>query len=145
MSANPWIGAFLAWASSTKFIIFAIAVSEPIFCTSKIIVDSKFKLPDGSSTPGDASNGKDSPVRLEISTAELPFTTKPSTGILSPANNWIFSPGLRAPILISRVWLLSKTRLAMSGCNLANSFNAVPVFTRALSSKKRPNKTKILV
>ena len=67
--------------------ILAIAVSDPIFCTSKIIVDSKFKLPEGSSTPGDASNGNDSPVKLEISIAELPFTTNPSTGILSPANN----------------------------------------------------------
>ena len=65
----------------------AIAVSEPIFCTSKVIVDSKLRLPEGSSTPGDASKGKDSPVKLETSIAELPFITRPSTGILSPANN----------------------------------------------------------
>ena len=54
--------------------------------------------PPTTPSPGRTSTGTDSPVIIEVSTAELPSSTSPSVAIVSPGRTTNRSPTASAPI-----------------------------------------------
>lgn len=86
------VGAFLLLAFCTSSRILEIVDSPNSFVTS--ISNTPFLLmdPDKTSLPGSTSRGSASPVRADVSKAELPSTTRPSRGIFSPGFTSIKSP-----------------------------------------------------
>ena len=81
LSASLAMGALEAAASSTKRIIWARVVSSPTRRASKVKEPERFMDAAATLSPGPLSTGRDSPVRADSSTAELPSTTTPSTGM----------------------------------------------------------------
>ena len=141
-SARPWIGALRAWASSTRAMIRATALSEPLRSTCRVRGASRLRLPAASSLPGPACRGKGSPVRLDASTAERPSSTRPSTGTRSPGSNSTRSSGRNPPTRTGLGGPSPSTNRAVSGCRAASCSRARPVRKRARSSMKRPSNTK---
>jgi hypothetical protein len=84
-SINFSVGLRFAWASSTKRINFATAESSAV----DVVLTSNWArpalmVPPDTRLSGDFWTGRDSPVREDSSTTDLPSMTIPSHGILSP-------------------------------------------------------------
>ncbi len=84
LSARRAIGALVALASSTSWIIFARLVSAPTRVARKVNDPVRLTVAAETVSPGPFSTGTDSPVRALSSTAEVPSSTTPSTGTASP-------------------------------------------------------------
>ena len=69
-SAILWMGALLAWASSTKRMIWERAVSLPTWVASKRSAPVRLTVPPITLEPTVFSTGKDSPVIMASSMAE---------------------------------------------------------------------------
>ena len=86
------MGTLEPWASSTRRMIWARAVSSPTavtwICTDPVV----FKVAPMTGSPVALSTGRLSPVSMDSSTAVVPETTTPSTGIFSPGRMRMTSP-----------------------------------------------------
>lgn len=85
---------FLSVDSSNNFIILLTVESSYIFDAFIFNTPVKLILPLITSLLSSTSTLKLSPVKLEVSTSELPLKTTPSTGIFSPPLTRIMSPTL---------------------------------------------------
>ena len=92
-SAKAWIGARVRWAAAAMSTIRASTVSAPTRSAVITKLPRVFRLPPITGVPGDFSTGCDSPVSMDSSTAELPVSTVPSTGIRSPGLTLSRQPG----------------------------------------------------
>ena len=110
LSARSWLAERPVWASSMRRAMWASWVSSPtaVACTTSrpelLIAEPT------TASPGPTSTGTDSPVSIELSTAERPSTTVPSALTRSPGRTTNRSPTPRAamgrstsvPSLVSR-------------------------------------------
>ncbi len=92
LSASLAMGALDELASSTKRMIWASVVSSPMRRASNLKVPVRLIVAENTLSPGSLATGMLSPVRADSSTAELPSTTTPSTGMLWPGRITIRSP-----------------------------------------------------
>jgi len=144
LSARFWIGALLACASSTSFMIWDRAVSLPIFVASNFIKPDLFRVAPNTLSPGFFSTGRDSPVSMLSSMLEWPSTTMPSTAIFSPGLTITISPTCKSS---------AKTSISIPSCIteafLGRKFNnfrmASPVPPLALASRYLPNLTRVII
>ncbi len=86
------MGALLPWASSTRRMICARAVSRRLWWPRSLIMPQFVQRGADHGSPGFFSTGIDSPVSIDSSTAERPSITTPSTGIFSPGRTMTTSP-----------------------------------------------------
>ena len=94
LSATFAIGAFVAAASLTIFIICERVVSSPTLVASQRRKPDWFMVAAETPSPGSLSTGMLSPVSAASLTALLPSSTTPSTGIFSPGRTTKTSPFL---------------------------------------------------
>ena len=84
LSASLAMGALVAAASLTICMICARVVSSPTLVALQTRYPDWFIVAAETSSPACLSTGMLSPVRADSSTALMPSTTTPSTGMLSP-------------------------------------------------------------
>jgi len=150
LSANFAIGAFDPWASSTRRIICAKAVSLPTLVALKCTAPLIFSEAPVTLSPMVFSTGRLSPVSMDSSTVVDPFTSTPSTGKLSPGrtttssptNTWLASISTSCPLRMTRAllgesaisfWIASEVLpVARASMNLPN---VMSVNTTAADSK----------
>jgi hypothetical protein len=144
LSARPWIGARLRWASATMWTIWPNNVSSPTRSARITKLPVPFTVPPVTLSPADFSTGSGSPVIMDSSTLEWPSSTSPSTGTLSPGTTRRVSPTFTASSGISRSPPLSMRR-ALGGARFSKALIALPVRLRARSSRTWPNKTSVTI
>ena len=83
-SASRCALALVLCAWLTRRVIWASSVSEPTRVARTTSRPLMFTVAPVTWSPGPTSDGIDSPVTTEASTAELPSTTTPSVAIFSP-------------------------------------------------------------
>ena len=91
-SASRWIGAFEPWARWTRSTIRASAVSRPTRVARMTNEPVVLIVAPMTSSPTRFVAGIGSPVSIDSSTADVPSTTTPSTGTLSPGRTRRRSP-----------------------------------------------------
>ena len=79
----------------------ASIVSRPTLVARKVKSPVVFNAAPKTSSPGVFSTGTLSPVSIDSSTKEAPFTTSPSTGTRSPGLTTTRSPSARSSIAVS--------------------------------------------
>ena len=92
-SARRWIGAFEPCARWTSSTMRARAVSRPTRVARITKEPVVLRVAPMTSSAGPFVAGMASPVSIDSSTAELPSTTRPSTGTRSPGRTRRRSPG----------------------------------------------------
>ncbi len=92
LSAYLWMGAFEAWASSTRRMICDSAVSLPTLSARTLREPFLLIEPPMTAAPAILSIGMLSPVSMLSSTADSPSTTMPSVAIFSPGRTTKTSP-----------------------------------------------------
>ena len=97
-SAVRWIGALLAWASSTSRMMRPRAVSCSAPSTRTRSRPFPLMVPAETRSPTPFSTPADSPVSMDSSTALPPSRMVPSTGTRSPGRITTVSPGLTVRI-----------------------------------------------
>ena len=102
LSASLEMGALEALASSTRWMIWARAVSSPTLMARKVKAPVLLTEAPVTVSPGPFSTGIDSPVRALSSTAVAPDSTTPSTGMEAPGLTAIRSPICTSSTGISR-------------------------------------------
>ena len=126
LSAILAIGALVAAASETVFIICARVVSCPTLVARQVMKPERFIVAALTVLPSALSTGIDSPVSADSSTAEAPETTTPSTGTLSPGRTTKISPTATLSISTSRS-APSLITTAFLGASFRRLFNALVV------------------
>ena len=113
LSASLAIGALDPWASSTRRMICAKAVSLPTLVALKCTAPLMFIEAPVTLSPMVFSTGRLSPVSMDSSTLLDPSTRTPSTGKLSPGRTttssptktWLASISTSRPLRITRAFL----------------------------------------
>ena len=143
-SARCWMGALVAWASSTRRTICARAVPAPTRVASTTRWPCWLTVAPNTGSPGPRSTGADSPVSMLSSTEEDPSTTRPSVGMRSPGRTTIRSPGRTAAMgtLTSAPSRRRRASLAPNSSRRATAREARPL---ARASKKRPRRMKVMM
>ena len=141
-SAIRWMGALEPWASSTRRMIWASAVSAPIFVARKVKLPLLLIVAPKTSIPGSFVTGMLSPVSMDSSTAEAPVRTTPSVGIFSPGRTRISSPFMTSSTGMSAGWPSRITR-AVLGLSPMRRLIAWEVFPFVRASRSRPNTMKL--
>ena len=95
-SARRCAAALPDWASSTIRAICASWVSAPTRVARTMRRPLALTVPPTTASPGPTSAGTDSPVTMEVSTAEAPSTISPSVAIFSPGRTTNSSPTCNA-------------------------------------------------
>ena len=131
------IGAFVAAASDTIFIICESVVSSPTRVARHFKKPEVFTVAAETPSPSALSTGIDSPVRAASLTALEPSITTPSTGITSPGRTVNISPFCTSAMPTSTSFP-SRTTLAILGASFIRSFNALVVFPLLLASSILP-------
>ncbi len=141
-SASRCPGALELWAVSTSAMIWPSAVSAPILVASMTTLPARLTDPPTTSSPSALSTGIDSPVTRLSSTDELPDTTRPSTGTLSPGRS-----RMRSPTTISAVGTSSsspsRSTVAFGGTMSKSAFRLSLVPLRLFISIQWPKSTKV--
>ena len=110
-----------AWASATKRIIPARAVSSPSLVTFIVKAPSWLIVPAITSSPTALLVGLDSPVMAASFTDDLPSVISPSVGILVPGRTRIRSLTLSSLTRTLRGWpLTSFSALSGNSCLIAS-------------------------
>ena len=144
VSASLAIGAFVPCASSTNFIIWARAVSPPIFSALNLITPFLLILAPVTLLPTFFSTGILSPVSIDSSTDVYPSITTPSTGILVPGFTNSISPISTSSIGVSTS-LPSTNTIAVLGCSPISFLIASDVFPFDFDSKYLPSKISAII
>src|SRR5690554_2061274 len=100
-----WVLALASWASSTRWMILARAVSAPMPTALTRSTPERSQVPANTSTPSAFSAGTDSPVILASSTPPWPEITVPSRYLFTVADQYDIAghelphlDGLRLPV-----------------------------------------------
>ena len=136
LSAIFAAGAFVAAASLTKSIIFAIAVSEPIRAALHFRKPLMLIVAACTQSPTLLSTGRLSPVKADSSMAADPSMMRPSAAKLSPARTIKISPAIssKAGMTVSAP---SRSTETVFGESAKSDCNAV-VFPVARASSSFP-------
>ena len=127
LSATFAMGAFVAAASLTIWIIWERVVSSPTLVASQRINPDWFRVPAETVLPATLSTGILSPVRVDSSTELFPSNTVPSTGIFSPGRTTNISPF--ATCSMGTILSIPSLRsVAVFGASFINPFRASVVF-----------------
>ena len=122
-SAIRWIGARLRCASPTIRTIWASSVSRPTRSARITSAPVPFRVAPTRRSPGPLAAGIGSPVSIDSSTALSPSSTRPSTGIFSPARTRSRSP----------------TRTSSSGTSSSAAVGADPQRALGREIEQRPD------
>ncbi len=144
MSASRCIGAFDPWASSTKRMMLDNMVSRPTLVARKLKLPVALMVAPYTSLPIPLSTKTLSPVSIDSSTADIPSTTSPSTGIFSPGRTRTTSPATRSSIETSTNSSSRETR-AVLGWRPIKALMALEARLFALASKNLPRSTKPMI
>ena len=126
LSAILAIGAFVAAAPSTIFIILLSAVSSPTLSARHLRYPEVFIVAALTAEPGALSTGTDSPVSADSFTALSPSSTTPSTGMLSPGRTTNTSP-TRTSSMSASTSSPPRSSLARLGASFIRLFSAFVV------------------
>ena len=143
-STHAWIGARLAWVSSTSLATAASRVSSPTDSTRARRNPSVLRVPARSASPAPRVTGTASPVNWLSSKAPRPSSTQASAGTRSPGRRTSRSPTRRASRGTSTSAPWRQTR-ARSGSSAASPLTASEARARARSSSQRPKHTKVTI
>ena len=127
LSASLAMGALVAEASLTIFIILEKVVSSPTLTALQRRKPETLRVAAETGEPVSLSTGRLSPVRADSLTALPPSSTVPSTGMLSPGRTTKMSPGLTCSTGTS-VSLPFFTTTAVLGESFARALSASVVF-----------------
>ena len=136
-SASLCTGAFVVCASRTSRVIWANVVSAPTRVARIISRPVRFTVVPVTVLPGATSVGTLSPVNIETSKDELPSTTTPSAGIISPGRttNRSSTRTWAASIVCSSE---SRRTVAVRALSASKERNASPARFFARASKYLP-------
>ena len=137
LSAILAIGALVAAASLTIWIIWESVVSSPTLVASHRRKPDWFRVAAETVSPEDLSAGMLSPVRAASLTALVPSTTIPSTGIFSPGLTIKISPIFTCSIGTS-ISVPSRSTMAVFGASFIRFFNASVVLPLECASNIFP-------
>ena len=100
-------------------------------------------VPPTTASPSDTSAGTDSPVTIEVSTAEAPSTISPSVAIFSPGRTTNSSPTCSAStgMRVSKPSRRTDTSLAPSS---SSDRSAAPAVRLDRASKYRPSRMNVV-
>ncbi len=145
LSATLAMGALVAAASLTIWIILLRVVSWPTRVARHFKKPDLFRVADDTGTPGALSTGTLSPVRALSSSAAVPSSTTPSTGTLSPGRTAKTSPAITCSMGTSAS-RPSRITEAVLGASFIRLFNASVVrpFERASRSLPRVIRVNIM-
>ena len=127
LSATLAIGALVAEASLTIFIIWERVVSSPTLVALHLIKPDWFTVAPDTLSPTVLSTGILSPVSADSLTALSPSITTPSTGIFSPGFTTKISPIFTSSIGTT-FSVLSTNIVAFLGAKFIRPFIALVVF-----------------
>ena len=141
LSAMRAMGALVALASSTSWIILASDVSAPTRVARKVNEPVRLTVAALTVSPAVFSTGIDSPVSALSSRAELPSSTTPSTGMDSPGRTRRTWPGriLSTSTVVSVP--SSATTVAVLGAKSMSASIAPPVLDLLRVSRYLPTVT----
>ena len=97
-SASRCTGALPDWASRTSRAMCASWVFAPTRVARTVSSPPAFTVPPTTRSPRPTSTGTDSPVIMDVSTAEAPPSISPSVAIFSPGRTRKTSPTASAPM-----------------------------------------------
>ena len=137
LSATFAIGAFVAAASLTIFIILERVVSSPTATASQRKNPEPFTVAEETESPTVFSAGILSPVRVDSLTELSPSITIPSTGILAPGFTINTSPFFTSSIGTCFSFPFSIIT-AVLGASSISPFKALVVLPFALDSNNLP-------
>ena len=140
-SARRWMRARLRWASLTIRTIRASKVPCPTRSARIVNPPEPFTVPPVTALLGPFSAGIASPVSMDSSTALVPSTTTPSTGIFSPGLTRNVSPATTPSSGASSSLPSARTTRAVFGVRPRRARRALLVWLRARSSRTCPSKT----
>ncbi|MNS68939.1 hypothetical protein D3C72_1022400 [compost metagenome] len=143
LSTSFWIGAFAAWASSTRRMIRASTVSAPRAWVRTSNRPSPLIAPPVTLSPGCLGTGRLSPLIRASSAWLWPSITSPSTGKRSPGLTITRSLRRRALMATSCSWP-SITRIARSGRKASSARMALAVWRLARLSRYLPSSTRAI-
>ncbi len=141
-SASFWIGALDPCAASVSRTISINWVWLPTPSARMTNMPSRFCAPAMTRAPAVLATGRLSPVSRLSSTPERPSSTRPSTGMRSPARTWTRSPEWMSAMSASTNWPLRSTR-ALRGCRPISCSMAVDVRLLARTSSSLPRRTRV--
>ena len=135
------MGALVALASSTSWIILASDVSAPTRVARKVNEPVRLTVAALTVSPAVFSTGMDSPVSALSSTAEAPSSTTPSTGMDSPGRTRSTWPGRMASTSTVASVPSSATTVAVLGAKSMSASIAPPVLDLLRVSRYLPTVT----
>ena len=142
-SASRCALALVPCAWLTRRVIWASSVSEPTRVARTTSRPLMFTVAPVTWSPGPTSDGIDSPVTTEASTAELPSTTTPSVAIFSPGRTTNRSPAT-SESAGTRCSIPSRSTATVLAPRAARADSADPDRTRARASRYRPASTAVV-
>ena len=139
-SAIRCSGALSRWASSTSLWRWARTDSVAIVVTLTTRVALPLRVPPVTALPGPRSTGSGSPVSIDSSTADHPWTTSPSRGMASPGRTRTRASSGTLSGATSSPWSSSTptTTRAVGGRRLSSECRAAPARLRTRASMARP-------
>ena len=137
LSAILAIGALVAAASETIFIILLSVVSSPTRSALHISTPDSFVVAAETLSSTFLSIGIDSPVNADSFTAETPSMTTPSTGMFSPGKTLNISPIFTSSIGTT-LSTPSTTSLAVFGASFISDLSASVVLPFDIASSVFP-------
>ena len=144
LSATFAIGAFVAAASLTIWMIWESVVSSPTLVASQVRKPDWFKVAADTRSPASLSTGILSPVSADSLTALVPSRTTPSTGIFSPGRTMKWSPFFTWSMPTSTSFPSLK-RTAVFGASFIRLFNASVVFPLEIDSSIFPTVIRVRI
>ena len=145
LSARRAMGAFVALASSTSWMIFDRLVSAPTRVARSSNEPVRLMVAANTVSPAVFSCGMDSPVRALSSTAEDPSTTMPSTGMDSPGLTRSICPIWTSEASTVVSLPSGPTRCASLGARSISPSMALPVFDLLRHSRYLPTVTSVRI
>ena len=142
-STSRWTGALLACAFSTRAMMRARTDFSPVAVVSTRNRPSPLMEPPATGSPGVFSTGRLSPVSRLSSSALVPVSTRPSTGMRSPGRMTTMSPGATDEIGTSTSPAPRSTR-ARSGRSAISARMAEVVERFARVSSHLPSRTRAM-
>ncbi len=140
-SASRWPGALLFCASWTSATMCASAVSAPTLVARIRRAPAVLIVAPVTSEPGCLWTGRLSPVTIDSSTSDSPFSTTPSTAIVEPGRTTSRSPVTTSAVRTS-IGPPSRMTVAVSGASSSRVWIASLAPLRARISNQCPRSTK---
>ena len=134
-SARRWIGACDACASRISRMTCASTLLAPTAVVSISNAPERLIVAPTTRSPASLSTASDSPVSIDSSTAPVPATMRPSTGIRSPGRTITSSP-VRTSAMGTSTSVSPRRTRATAGCSRAScrSADIVCILARASSA-----------